>query len=203
MANTTTGKRKTTTTRAKTPETPKAAPETMTMVAYDTHKIPVPTKKTIPDSAMINVKSNVFGKLIFVSKRTGERVEWENCGDIQQVPLSLLRTMKQECIKFFQDQWVILTGFADENEDTFRAADIYEQLYVAQYYKNLVDPSDYVSICSMTVDEINEKVPLMSDGARANLVVALNTYIEKGVLDSMKVIKAFEQALGCELRDPD
>lgn len=203
MANTTTGKRKTTTTRAKKPETPEAVRETAPMVEHAVYKAPAPAKKTIPDSAMINVKSNVFGKLIFVSKRTGERVEWENCGEIQQVPLSLLRTMKQECIKFFQDQWVILTGFADENEDTFRAADIYEQLYVAQYYKNLVDPSDYASICSMTVDEINEKVPLMSDGARANLVVALNTYIEKGVLDSMKVIKAFEQALGCELRDPD
>ena len=41
----------------------------------------------------------------------------------------------------------------------------------------------------------------MSNGAEENLVVALNTYIEKGVLDSVKSIRAFEDALGCELRE--
>lgn len=159
-------------------------------------------KMIIPDSALINVKSNSFGKLIFASRKTGERIVWERCGEVQQVTLSTLRTMKLECVGFFKEQWIIPIGFADENAIKFTTADIYKQLFVAQYYKNLVDPSDYESLCSMTPAEIKEKVSFMSDGAKENLAVALNTYIEKGVLDSIKAIKAFEEALGCELRNP-
>lgn len=156
----------------------------------------------IPDSALINVKSNSFGKLIFVSKKTGERIVWEKCGEIQQVTLATLRTIKLECINFYKEQWIILMGFADENAKNYTPNDLYKQLFVAQYYKDLIDPSDYERICSMSPSEIKDKVSLMSDGAKENLVVALNTYIEKGILDSNKAIKTFEEVLGCDLRDP-
>lgn len=156
----------------------------------------------IPDSALINVKSNAFGKLIYVSKKTGERIVWEQCGEIQQVTLATLRCIKLEAIHFFREQLIIPVGFADENVAKFTPADIYKQLFVAQYYKNLVDPSDYESLCAMTPAEIKEKISFMSTGAKENLAVAVNTFIEKGVLDSIKAIKAFEEALGCELRNP-
>ena len=39
--------------------------------------------------------------------------------------------------------------------------------------------------------------------AKAKLVVVLNTYIEKGILDSLKAIKTFEEVLGCDLKRPD
>lgn len=168
----------------------------------DLENVTADPKAVIPDSALINVKSNSFGKLIFVSKKNGERIVWDKCGDIQQVTLATLRTIKLECIGFYKEQWIIPIGFADENAEKFTPADIYKQLFVTQYYKELIDPSDYERICSMTPSEIKCKVPLMSDGAKENLIVALNTYIEKGVLDSVRAIKTFEEVLGCELRDP-
>jgi hypothetical protein len=168
----------------------------------DLSNVSVDSKETIPDSALINVKSNAFGRLIYVSKRTGERIVWEKCGEVQQLTLSTLRGIKLECVKFYREQWIIPIGFADENADKFTPADIYKQLFVTQYYKNLVDPSDYEELCTMSPGEIKEKVSYMSTGAKENLVVALNTFIEKGVLDSIKAIRAFEEALGCELRNP-
>lgn len=153
----------------------------------------------IPDSARINVKSNVFGTLYFESKRMGETIEWGRCGEVQTTTLAVLRNMKMEAPRFFKDQWVIIVGFADSNKDKFEVADIYQALFITQYYKNIVEPSDYTEICSWSPDEITERVPLMSEGARENLAVALNTYIEKGVLDSIKAIRAFEKALGCSL----
>lgn len=153
----------------------------------------------IPDSARINVKSNVFGTLYFESKRMGETIEWGRCGEVQTTTLAVLRNMKMEAPRFFKDQWVIIVGFADSNKDRFEVADIYQALFITQYYKNIVEPSDYAEICSWSPDEIAERVPLMSEGARENLAVALNTYIEKGVLDSIKAIQAFEKALGCSL----
>lgn len=194
-----------TTTRRKTTKSADLSDvvNTDTICKIDVNDTSENATETIPDNALINVKSNMFGKLIFHSKKTGERIEWAKCGDVQQVTLSTLRAMKLEKLAFFSDQWVIIIGFADDNAHKYKVADIYQQLYIAQYYKNLVDPSDFEAICAMTPAAIKSQIPLMSDGAKANLVVALNTYIEKGVLDSLRAIKAFEEVLGCELRKPD
>ena len=98
---------------------------------------------------------------------------------------------------------VIITGFADENADTYTTADIYKALMIGQYYKDLIEPSDYAAVCAWEPEDIKKKVSLMSTEAKANLAVALNTYIEKGILDSLKRIKAFEEVLGCELKIPE
>lgn len=165
----------------------------------DLDKVSAHDAADIPDSARINVKSNVFGTLYFESKRMGETIEWGRCGEVQTTTLAVLRNMKMEAPRFFKDQWVIIVGFADSNREKFEVADIYQALFITQYYKNVVDPSNYAEICAWSPDEIAERVPLMSEGARANLAVALNTYIEKGVLDSVRAIQAFEKALGCSL----
>ena len=159
------------------------------------------TSAVIPDSALINVRSNIFGILTFKSARNGEMIVWNNCGEVQQVTMATLRVIKTENINFFKEQWLLPLGFADENAEKFKPADIYKQLYIQQYYKNYIDPSDYATLCAMTPAQIKETVALMSEGARLNLIVALNTYIENGVLDSLKAIKAFEEALGCDLQE--
>ena len=111
--------------------------------------------------------------------------------------------MKNGAIKFFANQLVIITGFADENAEKYEVADIYKALYITQYYQDVLDPADYEEICSWTPVVIKQKVPMLSKGAKGKLVVALNTYIEKGVLDSLKAIKTFEEVLGCDLMRPE
>lgn len=157
----------------------------------------------IDDSALINVKSNVFGELYFVDPVTREKIVWPQCGEILPIPLATLRHMKTGAAKFFTNQLVVITGFADENADKFEVADIYKALYISQYYKDILDPTDYDDICGWTPDVIKQKVPVLSAGAKGKLVVALNTYIEKGVLDSLKAIKTFEEVLGCDLKRPE
>lgn len=157
----------------------------------------------IDDSALVNVKSNVFGSLTYIDQRSGEIVRWDCCGAVQPMTFNMLRSMKASSAGFFKNQWVIITGFADENAEKYTPADIYKALYITNYYKDLIEPSDYMTICSWSVDEIKNKVSLMSQESRGNLVVALNTYIERGILDSLKRIKAFEAVLGCELKMPE
>jgi hypothetical protein len=157
----------------------------------------------IDDTALINVRSNVFGELIFVDPVTKERISWYQCGEVLQIPLSTLRHMKNGAVKFFTNQLVLITGFADENAEKYEVADIYKALYISQYYKEILDPTNYDDICSWKPSEIKEKVSVLSGGAKAKLVVVLNTYIEKGILDSLKAIKTFEEVLGCDLKRPD
>lgn len=172
-------------------------------------EVKVDLKKTtsgqvkIEDSALVYVKSNVFGTLTYTDKRTQEEVLWHRCGSTQTVTYGLLRNMKASSISFYKNQWIIITGFADENADVYTPADIYKALMVSQYYEDLIEPSDYETVCSWNPDEIKAKVSLMSTEAKANLVVALNTYIQKGILDSLKRIKTFEEVLGCELTIPE
>lgn len=160
-------------------------------------------KAEISDSAMINVRSNVFGELFYVDPVTKEEVSWPQCGDTQVLTMSALRHMKTGAIKFFVNNLVLITGFADANADKFEVADIYKSLGIQQYYKNYLDPTDYENICSWSPAEIRSKVELMSQGAKQQLIVALNTYIEKGVLDSLRAIKTFEEVLDCELGRPE
>lgn len=157
----------------------------------------------LDDTALINVKSNVFGELIFVDPVTKAKVRWIRCGEVLQLPLAMLRNMKNGAVKFFTNQLVIITGFADENAEKYEVADIYKALYISQYYEDILDPTDYDDICSWTPAVIRQKVPMLSKGAKGKLVVALNTYIEKGVLDSLKAIKTFEEVLGCDLARPE
>lgn len=157
----------------------------------------------IDDSAVINVKSNVFGQLVYIDKKTMERVEWPMCGSVQQMTFGALRNMKASSIGFYKNQWIIITGFADEYANKYTPADIYKALYITQYYKDLIEPSDYESVCSWSPEEIKSKVSLMSAESKINLVVALNTYIKKGILDSLKRIRAFEEVLGCDLGTPE
>ena len=157
----------------------------------------------IDDTALINVRSNVFGELIFVDPVTKEKISWYQCGEVLQIPLSTLRHMKNGAVKFFTNQLVLIVGFADENAEKYEVADIYKALYISQYYKDIIDPANYDDICSWKPTEIREKVSMLSSGAKAKLVVALNTYIEKGILDSLKAIKTFEEVLGCDLKRPD
>ena len=157
----------------------------------------------LDDSVVVHVKSNVFGKLTYVDKRTQEEVVWPRCGEVMPMTIGLLRNMKATASNFFKNQWIIITGFADDLADVYSTADIYKVLMIGQYYQDLIEPSDYATLCSWSPEEIKRSVSMMSSESKINLAVALNTYIEKGVLDSVKRIKAFEEALGCELKIPE
>lgn len=176
--------------------------ETDEQVAIDVTKTSTGAVR-IDDTALINVRSNVFGELIFVDPVTKEIITWPQCGEVLPISMSTLRHMKTGASKFFSNQLVVLTGFADENAEKYEIADVYKALYISQYYKDIIDPANYEEICNWKPAEIKSKISMMSKGSRAKLMVALNTYIEKGILDSLKAIKTFEEALGCELMRPE
>ncbi len=186
-----------------------ATEETLADVIIVSNEKKIDLNKTTPgtvkidDSALINVKSNVFGELFYVDPVTKESVSWPQCGSLVQLTMSALRHMKNGAVKFFTNQLVVITGFADENADKYEPADIYKALFITQYYQDYLDPSNYDDVCSWTDEQIKEKISLMSSSVKSKLVVALNTYIEKGILDSLKKIKAYEEALGCELARPE
>ena len=100
-----------------------------------------PAKVRLDDSVLIRVKSNTYGQLIYVNKRTGDRTEWSRFGEEQSVTMGDLRAMKGTQLPFFSDQMIVVTGCDDERYPDLTPAEIYDALLVSRYYKNIVDPA--------------------------------------------------------------
>ena len=164
---------------------------------------PQPRPIKIEDGVSIKVKSGFYGVLCYKNPRSGETFIWEHSGDIQFLSMSDLKTMKAQDVGFFKNQWVVIVGVADDSDCKAKPADIYKALAIDVYYKNFIDPTTFDEACRWTESEIVERVSTLSDGARQNLVVALNGFIKDGTLDSRRKIKAFEKALDCELQVND
>lgn len=153
----------------------------------------------IEDTVLIRVKSNVVGGLTYKNTRTGETTRWNKCGEIQVLTMGDLREMKAMQSSFFINQWIVILGIEEGFNCNATMADIYRSLGIIKYYENLVEPSDFESICKWSEEQIKEKTANMTEDAKSNLAIAINEYIKNGTLDSVKKIKAFEDALGCEL----
>lgn len=171
--------------------------------AADTKEVVQRKNIKLDDSVLINVKSNTYGTLIYVNSRTGDKTEWHGAGDVQQITMGDLRAMKGSQRAFFENQWIYVMGVEDSDYEDVTPGDVYKMLMVSQYYKNVVDPDDFNRIFSMKPSEIKETVSMMSADAKLNLLVAVNTAIEDGDLDSLKKIKVFEEVLGRELSRPE
>lgn len=163
-----------------------------------------PRAKTVirlEDHVMVNVKSLVFGELIYINHKTGDTTIWSEFGDVQQISMSDLRAMKQGQAGFYSENWILPISIYSAGFDDITTEDILNDLIVSKYYKNIIDPDNFEQVCGWSTSQIESKVSLMTRSAKENLVVALNGYINNGVLDSTKKILAFEKALGCKLNN--
>lgn len=165
---------------------------------------PVPKKAVkLDDTVLVNVKSNTYGQLFFRNPRTGDATEWSHFGDTQTLTMGDLRAMKGSHRAFYENQWIYILGIEDSGYEDVTPDDIYKTLMVSQYYKNVLDPDNFHQIFSWSEAKIRERVAMMSSGAKLNLVVAANTAVQNGTLDSLKKIKTLEDVLGCELDRPE
>ena len=164
-------------------------------------KVSKPVKKSVKldDTVLINVKSNTYGTLFFQNPRTGDSTEWSHFGDVEQLTMGDLRAMKGTQRAFYENQWIYIVDVEDEGYEDVTADDICKALMVSQYYKNVLDPDNFDQIFAWPESKIRERVSMMGSGAKMNLMVAANTAINNGRLDSLKRIKVLEEILGCEL----
>ena len=145
-----------------------------------------PKKVSLPEYVV--VKNGFHGKLVFVSKRTGEVYIWEEYGDEQELELRDLRDAKNSSKDFFINNWFM---FDDEW--------ILDYLGVRQYYKGVIRIEDFDSIFDKDPDELKEFVSGMSDGQKTSVLYRATELIASGAIDSRKKIAALEEALGMEL----
>ena len=162
-----------------------------------TRKARTPVK--LDDSVLVRVQSNVHGQLVYDNPRSGSRTLWEHFGDIQSVPMGDLRAMKAAYRRFFEDNWVIVKGIDEPGYEDVTPDDVYKALAVSQFYKGIIDPDRFDEFFRLDRQEMRRRIELLTEGAKLNLVVAANSAIRDGVLDSIRTVKTLEELLGCEL----
>lgn len=155
---------------------------------------------TLPLYTTVWVRSNCYGGLIYVSKKTGFRTSWDNFGNKQPLTLEELLTMRNAEIKFYTKNLIIIEGFQDSDyAQTYSVEEILTYLQVTQYYTSSLCPNNLDDVFKMTPAKIEECVPNMSSGVRNSILIRANELIEKGEIDSIKIVNSLEKALGCEL----
>ena len=146
-------------------------------------------KKTELDPNMfVPVRNGFNGKLIYKSRKTGERYVWERFGEEQDMELRELRACKTSYKAFYENNWFLI----DDPE-------VIEYLGVERYYKNALTYEDFDALFQLTPEEIEKKIDGLSAGQKSSLTYRAKQLIGEGGIDSIKVINTLEKSLGVAL----
>ena len=151
-------------------------------------------KKKIPLDTMIPVKSGVNGILVYVSRKTGYEITWEEYGAIEYVEMSDLLAMRNTDKSFYENNWIYF-----EDTDEYSSTDCYKFLEVYKYYDESIVGNDLNSLFLKEPDEIKAICEKLSKGLRNTVASLARTKIDDGTLDSNKRISALEEVLDIEL----
>lgn len=170
-------------------ETPKR--KTRTKKAAEKTVKPIVPKDIDPEQ-YVTVRNGFQGRLVYVSKHTGERFVWDQFGAEQEMELSELKNAKNSYKKFFENNWFMF------DEDW-----IVDYLGVQRFYRNAVRIEDFDEIFQKDAKTISEIISDMSDGQKKSVAYRARVLIADGAIDSNKAITALEESLGVELVERD
>ena len=153
----------------------------------ETTKKPVVPKEIDPNQ-IITVRNGFQGRLVYKSKRTGERWSWESFGAEQDMELSELKNARNSNKKNFINNWFMF------DEDW-----VIDYLGMRQYYKNSLNIQDFDQLFKKPVGEIEDIISKLSEGQRKSVAYRAKQLIAEEEIDSNRVINTLEKCLGVEL----
>ncbi len=155
----------------------------------------------LDDNVSLLVASNVFGELIYINHKTGDKYTWKSMGDVQSLYVSDIRAMKSNQRKFLEENWIVIDGIADTSDEytDVDVTEIYETLQISNYYKNFLCPTNLNDVFNWSVEDIRNKVSKMPVSTKETIAIRANELIRAGIIDSIAKVKALEEVIGCEL----
>ncbi len=142
---------------------------------------------------LVDVQSAVYGGLVYVSRKTGYIIEWQDFGSIQPLTVDELMTMRNSQPAFFKNGWVRLIG---DN-----AEDVKHYLQLERYYTNELPFEDFDDVYELSAEDIIAVVSNLSDSMKESIARRAIDLIKDGVIDSNKKINAIETATGYDLSE--
>lgn len=164
----------------------KASEEDIAVENESVKKVP----KNIDLNEIITVRNGYQGKLVYKSKRTGEKYVWDFFGDEQEMELRELRNAKSSAKSFFQNNW-----FAFSEEFDW----VIDYLGIRSFYKNALGVDNFDDIFRKSPQEIEKVISKLTAGQKRSVSYRARQLIAEGSIDSNKVISTLEKALDTEL----
>lgn len=155
--------------------------------APDIPQKPLVPREIDPDQ-IVTVRNGFQGRLVYKSKRTGERWFWETFGAEQDMELSELKNARNSNKKYFINNWFMF------DEDW-----IVDYLGMRQYYKHALPIDGFDELFEKPASEIESIISKLSDGQRKSIAYRAKQLIAEGGIDSNKVITTLENCLNTEL----
>lgn len=150
-------------------------------------KKPVKAKAFDPNQ-IITVRNGFQGRLVYVSKKTGEKFVWDGFGDEQDMEFSELKSARSASKKYFSNNWFM-----------FDDPEVVEQLGMTQFYRFALKIDDFDKLFTKSPSEISDVISKLSEGQKKSVAYRAKQLITEGEIDSNKVIATLEKCLGVEL----
>lgn len=144
--------------------------------------------KELDPHSYVTVRNGFNGKLVYVSKRNGERIIWDEFGAEQELELQELKIAKNSSRAFFQNNWFMIDD-----------PDVIAYLGVERFYKNSLSIDEFDELFGESPDVICERIAVLPEGQKSTVAFRARQLIASGDIDSIRVINALEKSLGVEL----
>lgn len=144
--------------------------------------------KDIDPHQIVTVKNGFQGRLVYKSKKTGEKFVWDGFGAEQDMEIGELRSAKSSNKKYFINNWFM-----------FDEPWIVDYLGMSQYYKFAISIDGFDKIFEQPPTELEKTIKKLSDGQKKSMAYRAKQLIAEGAIDSNKVISTMEKQLGVEL----
>lgn len=185
MATKNTKTKSTAASKAKASHKPKAAPVAEEPVVEQAAPI---KPKALSLTDIVTVRNGYQGKLVYVSKKNGEKFVWSEFGDEQDMELGELKSAKSASKKYFENNWFILDDPA-----------VIEFLGLSQYYQHTLGIDGFDDIFTKSAAEVKKIVSELSAGQKRSVAYRARQLIGDGKIDSRSVVSALEESLNTEL----
>lgn len=146
------------------------------------------TPKAFDPDQIVTVRNGFQGRLVYSSKKTGEKYVWDEFGAEQDMELSELKSARSSNKKYFINNWFM-----------FDDPEIVEYLGLSQYYKFALNIKDFDKLFVKSAAEIEETIKKLSVGQRKSVAYRAKQLIADGTIDSNRIISTLEKCLGVEL----
>lgn len=144
--------------------------------------------KEVDPNQYVTVRNGFQGRLVYKSKRTGERFVWDSFGAEQDMELSELKNARNSNKKYFINNWFM-----------FDEPWVVDYIGMSQYYKFAISIQDFDKLFEKPAAEIGKIISKLSDGQKKSVAYRAKQLIADGGIDSNRTITALEKHLGTEL----
>ena len=147
------------------------------------------TRKQIDANALIPCRSTTHGGLTYISKRTGERVVWDDYDDVQDITMGELKNLYASSPAFINDVMFVI----DDEEAV-------EALNLTRLYDTIFDIGNLEDFFDKEYNELESLLEKLPKGLKKTVASKAGEMVKNGTLDSRAKIKLVEEKLKVDLQ---